>query len=103
MREAHLEIWLNRGTGRKKLVPPVLWETWLSPFASTQEVVSASQLDWQSLQVRTEPGLGCSRYSSRPVIAFFNSLYLRLCSARTSLKLHVCLSQQLACLILQHL
>jgi len=71
MRETNLELWLDRGKGRRKLVPPVLWETQLSPFTSTQKVVGASRLDWQSLQVRTEPGFGRSRYSSRPVIAFF--------------------------------
>ncbi|KAG2342396.1 hypothetical protein BDR05DRAFT_1001019 [Suillus weaverae] len=41
----------GRGGRRRKLVPPVLWDTWLSrPPASTEEVLGAGQFEWLSIQ-----------------------------------------------------
>lgn len=39
---------------RRKLVPPVLWDAWLSrPLASTKEVLGAGQFEWSNIQVCT--------------------------------------------------
>ncbi|KAG1902079.1 uncharacterized protein F5891DRAFT_1186650 [Suillus fuscotomentosus] len=36
---------------RRKLVPPVLWDAWLScPLASTKEVLGAGQFEWSNIQ-----------------------------------------------------
>ncbi|KAG1802303.1 uncharacterized protein HD556DRAFT_812809 [Suillus plorans] len=44
----------GRGGRRRKLVPPVLWDAWLSrPPASTKEVLGAGQFEWSSIQVCT--------------------------------------------------
>ncbi|KAG2748857.1 hypothetical protein P692DRAFT_20874277 [Suillus brevipes Sb2] len=41
----------GRGGRRRKLIPPVLWDTWLSrPSVATKEVLGAGQLEWSSIQ-----------------------------------------------------
>jgi hypothetical protein len=82
----------GRGGRRRKLVPPVLWDTWLSrPLVSTEEDLGASQFEWLSIQVCTVPMFRCP---SCLTIAF-NSLYLCLSFMHATPGLHAHL--QLPC------
>ncbi|KIK37578.1 hypothetical protein CY34DRAFT_15615 [Suillus luteus UH-Slu-Lm8-n1] len=46
----------GRDGRRRKLIPPVLWDTWLSrPPVLINEVLGAGQLEWLSIQVYTVP------------------------------------------------
>ena len=42
---------VGRRRGRRKLVPPVFWETWLSLPTSTEKAASTGWSEWPSIQV----------------------------------------------------
>jgi hypothetical protein len=52
---------------RRKLVPPVLYETWLSPLTVTSTGKGAVGTSWRSIQVCIDPGFGHSCSSLRLV------------------------------------
>ncbi|KAG2143002.1 hypothetical protein DEU56DRAFT_979442 [Suillus clintonianus] len=64
------------GGGRRKLIPPVFWDTWLSrPPASTEQVLMAGQSEWSRIQPVSVSLIRAyhSRAACQPAVGVFES------------------------------